>query len=94
MTENYAALPIIQRQLLEEEDDAVVIFGSSFPKDQEYTQVPSSSQNTICFAPNQPPPTLSQFFFVCYPLRHFTGLACVINGMSHTLGPGVCYSFD
>ena len=39
LTENYAALPIIQRQLLKEEDDAVVIFGSSFPKDQEYTQV-------------------------------------------------------
>ena len=39
LTENYAALPIIQRELLSEEDDAVVIFGSSFPKDQEYTQV-------------------------------------------------------
>ena len=39
LTENYAALRIIQQELLKEEDDAVVIFGSSFPKDQEYTQV-------------------------------------------------------
>ena len=39
LTENYAALPIMQQHLLRTADDAVVIFGSSFPNDQEYTQV-------------------------------------------------------
>ena len=40
LTENYAALSILQQQVLEEIDrDPVVIFGSSFPKDQQYTQV-------------------------------------------------------
>lgn len=39
LTENYAALPIMQQHLLKTEDNAVVIFGSSFPNDQEYTQV-------------------------------------------------------
>jgi len=39
LTENYAALPIIQQHLLKTADDAVVILGSSFPNDQEYTQV-------------------------------------------------------
>ena len=39
LTENYAALPIMQQHLLKTADDAVVIFGSSFPNDQEYTQV-------------------------------------------------------
>ncbi|XP_022803330.1 E3 ubiquitin-protein ligase rnf213-alpha-like isoform X2 [Stylophora pistillata] len=39
LTENYAALPIIQQHLLKKSDDAVVIFGSSFPNDQEYTQI-------------------------------------------------------
>ncbi|XP_077980164.1 E3 ubiquitin-protein ligase rnf213-alpha-like [Glandiceps talaboti] len=38
LTENYAALGILQQQLLSMED-TVIIFGSSFPKDQEYTQV-------------------------------------------------------
>ncbi len=38
LTENYAALPILQ-QRLQSVEDAIVIFGSSFPKDQEYTQV-------------------------------------------------------
>ncbi|KAJ7369319.1 hypothetical protein OS493_039814 [Desmophyllum pertusum] len=38
LTENYAALPIMQQHLLKTADDAVVIFGSSFPNDQEYTQ--------------------------------------------------------
>lgn len=37
LTENYAALSILP-QLLEMRD-AITIFGSSFPKDQEYTQV-------------------------------------------------------
>ncbi|XP_022796393.1 E3 ubiquitin-protein ligase rnf213-alpha-like isoform X3 [Stylophora pistillata] len=39
LTENYAALPIMQQHLLRAADDAVVIFGSSFPNDQEYTQI-------------------------------------------------------
>ena len=40
LTENYAALPILQQQFLKGRDhDPVVIFGSSFPKDQQYTQV-------------------------------------------------------
>ena len=38
LTENYAALPILQQQLLRQQD-AITIFGSSFPYDQEYTQV-------------------------------------------------------
>ncbi|XP_070579262.1 E3 ubiquitin-protein ligase rnf213-alpha-like [Ptychodera flava] len=37
LTENYAALGILQQQLLKEGN--VIIFGSSFPKDLEYTQV-------------------------------------------------------
>ena len=40
LTENYAALTILQQQFLEGKGhDPVVIFGSSFPKDQHYTQV-------------------------------------------------------
>ncbi|XP_022801884.1 E3 ubiquitin-protein ligase rnf213-alpha-like, partial [Stylophora pistillata] len=39
LTENYAALPIVQQLLLKRSEDAVVIFGSSFPNDQEYTQI-------------------------------------------------------
>jgi len=39
LTENYAALRIVQQHLLKASDDAVVIFGSGFPNDQEYTQV-------------------------------------------------------
>ena len=39
LTENYAALGMIQQHLLKTSEDAVVIFGSSFPNDQEYTQV-------------------------------------------------------
>lgn len=38
LTENYAALPIFQ-QHLQSVNNAIIIFGSSFPKDQEYTQV-------------------------------------------------------
>ena len=38
LTENYAALSILQQELLEN-DKTTIIFGSSFPKDQEYTQV-------------------------------------------------------
>jgi hypothetical protein len=40
LTENYAALGILQQELLKIKD-AIIIFGSSFPKDQEYTQVPT-----------------------------------------------------
>ncbi|KXJ23404.1 E3 ubiquitin-protein ligase RNF213 [Exaiptasia diaphana] len=39
ITENYSALTIVEQQLIKNKDDYVVIFGSSFPKDQEYTQV-------------------------------------------------------
>ncbi|PFX19443.1 E3 ubiquitin-protein ligase RNF213 [Stylophora pistillata] len=39
LTENYAALPIMQQHFLKTAVDAVVIFGSSFPNDQEYTQI-------------------------------------------------------
>ena len=45
LTENYAALPIVQEELLKKGKDPVIIFGSSFPKDQEYTQV---STRIIC----------------------------------------------
>lgn len=45
LTENYAALPIVQEELLKKGKDPVIIFGSSFPKDQEYTQV---SKRIIC----------------------------------------------
>ena len=38
LTKNYAALNIIRQRILADEDP-VIIFGSSFPKDQEYTQV-------------------------------------------------------
>lgn len=40
MTEKYSALPIIEGMSLDtEQNDMSVIFGSSFPKDQEFTQV-------------------------------------------------------
>jgi hypothetical protein len=38
LTKNYAALNIIRQSILQNENP-VIIFGSSFPKDQEYTQV-------------------------------------------------------
>ena len=38
LTKNYAALNIIRQRILADEDP-VIIFGSSFPKDQEYTQI-------------------------------------------------------
>jgi len=47
LTENYAALPIMQQHLLKTADDAVVIFGSSFPNDQEYTQVKCKQSDSI-----------------------------------------------
>lgn len=37
LTENYGALTILQQKI--SMHNAVVIFGSSFPSDQEYTQV-------------------------------------------------------
>ena len=46
LTENYAALPIVHEELLKKRDDPVIIFGSSFPKDQEYTQVPKLLLNS------------------------------------------------
>ena len=39
MTEEYSALPIIEEMYLKDRDDVNVIFGSSFPKDQEFAQV-------------------------------------------------------
>lgn len=44
MTENFAALRVLQQHLLRDEDEPpFVLFGSSFPKDMEYTQVKKSS---------------------------------------------------
>lgn len=40
LTENFAALPRVKQLLLEEDvEEPYVIFGSSFPKDQLFTQV-------------------------------------------------------
>ena len=40
MTENFAALRVLLQHLLcDEEEPPFVLFGSSFPKDMEYTQV-------------------------------------------------------
>ena len=40
LTKNYAALNIIRQRILnDDKEDPVIIFGSSFPKDQEYTHV-------------------------------------------------------
>ena len=47
LTEKYAALPIIQQHLLRTADNVVVIFGSSFLNDQDYTQVKSVGGKTL-----------------------------------------------
>ncbi|XP_072001709.1 E3 ubiquitin-protein ligase RNF213-like isoform X2 [Engystomops pustulosus] len=39
LTKNYAALQILQQVFLKENQQPEIIFGSSFPKDQEYTQI-------------------------------------------------------
>ncbi|RVE69570.1 hypothetical protein OJAV_G00079000 [Oryzias javanicus] len=39
LTKNYAALQILQQIFFSESDQPEIIFGSSFPKDQEYTQI-------------------------------------------------------
>ncbi|XP_063075937.1 E3 ubiquitin-protein ligase rnf213-alpha [Engraulis encrasicolus] len=39
LTKNYAALQIIQQTFFTQETQPEIIFGSSFPKDQEYTQI-------------------------------------------------------
>ncbi|KAG8579462.1 hypothetical protein GDO81_010902 [Engystomops pustulosus] len=39
LTKNYAALQILQQEFLKENQQHEIIFGSSFPKDQEYTQI-------------------------------------------------------
>ncbi|XP_047442557.1 E3 ubiquitin-protein ligase rnf213-alpha isoform X2 [Mugil cephalus] len=39
LTKNYAALPILQQIFLSHQIHPEIIFGSSFPKDQEYTQI-------------------------------------------------------
>ena len=48
LTENYAALSIVLQELHKGEDP-IVIFGSSFPKDQEFTQVPAKRQKVLIF---------------------------------------------
>ncbi|XP_074397014.1 E3 ubiquitin-protein ligase RNF213 isoform X2 [Zonotrichia albicollis] len=39
LTENYAALQILQQTFFTAQQQPEIIFGSSFPKDQEYTQI-------------------------------------------------------
>ncbi|KAM6938634.1 E3 ubiquitin-protein ligase rnf213-alpha-like [Lycodopsis pacificus] len=39
LTKNYAALQILQQRFFRQQIHPVIIFGSSFPKDQEYTQI-------------------------------------------------------
>ncbi|XP_033998789.1 E3 ubiquitin-protein ligase rnf213-alpha isoform X4 [Trematomus bernacchii] len=39
LTKNYAALQILQQSFFSENGQPEIIFGSSFPKDQEYTQI-------------------------------------------------------
>ena len=39
LTKNYAALQILQQTFFSENEQPEIIFGSSFPKDQEYTQI-------------------------------------------------------
>ncbi|KAF6091974.1 hypothetical protein HJG60_000149 [Phyllostomus discolor] len=39
LTRNYAALQILQQTLFHEDRQPEIIFGSSFPRDQEYTQI-------------------------------------------------------
>lgn len=39
LTKNYAALQILQQSFFSESGQPEIIFGSSFPKDQEYTQI-------------------------------------------------------
>ncbi|KAM4037716.1 E3 ubiquitin-protein ligase RNF213 isoform 1-T2 [Anomaloglossus baeobatrachus] len=39
LTKNYAALQILQQVMINENQTSEIIFGSSFPKDQEYTQI-------------------------------------------------------
>ena len=39
MTEKYSSLPIIKGMELDDRENLSIIFGSSFPKDQEFTQV-------------------------------------------------------
>ena len=45
LTENYAALRLLQGEF--HQHDPVVIFGSSFPKDQQYTQVYVGFPNSL-----------------------------------------------
>nr|XP_040124466.1 E3 ubiquitin-protein ligase RNF213 [Ictidomys tridecemlineatus] len=39
LTKNYVALQILQRSFFSEDQQPEIIFGSSFPRDQEYTQI-------------------------------------------------------
>ena len=48
MTENFAALRVLQQHLLRDEDEPpFVLFGSSFPKDMEYTQVINNRSTSV-----------------------------------------------
>ena len=48
MTENFAALRVLQQHLLRDEDEPpFVLFGSSFPKDMEYTQVINNQSTSV-----------------------------------------------
>ena len=49
LTENYAALSIVLQELHKKDEEPIVIFGSSFPKDQEFTQVPAKRQKVLIF---------------------------------------------
>ena len=53
LTKNYAAFNIIRQGILTDEDP-VIIFGNSFPKDQEYTQICRSiNRIKLCMAAGQ-----------------------------------------
>lgn len=61
LTENHAALTIVQQYLTEskketDENEPVLIFGSSFPKDLEYTQVWQSVSHHYCHVMSSSPP--------------------------------------
>ena len=49
MTENYAALRVLEKRFPKEHAAASVIFGSRFPKDQEFTQVSKASYFAATF---------------------------------------------
>lgn len=55
LTKNYAALKILQQTVFSESSLPEIIFGSSFPKDQEYTQICRNINRVkICMETGQP----------------------------------------